>query len=66
MLNLQDLTVSELQAYCEGMKFVGDLFEQLHIKMVNEFSTQFIKVQRLIDSQLEEMEKENFFNDARS
>lgn len=64
MLNLQDLTVSELQAYCEGMKFVADLFEQLHIKIANEFSTQLIKAQRLIDSKYEEME--NFFNDARS
>ena len=57
MLNLHDLSISDLQSYCDGLKEAVEIIELSHtIIDYTEFNNRYMEAQQIIQSRFVELE----------
>lgn len=58
MLNLHDLSISDLQSYCDGLKEAVELIELSQTVIdYTEFNNRYIEAQSIIQSRFAELEQ---------
>ena len=58
MLNLHDLSIADLQSYCDGLKEAVEILEaSTHITDFTDFNARYLEAQRIIESRFAELEQ---------
>lgn len=56
MLNLHDLSISDLQSYCDGLKEAVEILEETTtITDFNDFNARYLEAQSIIKSRFAEL-----------
>ena len=58
MLNLNDLSISDLQSYCDGLKEAVEILqESTHITDFTAFNARYLEAQSIIKSRFAELKQ---------
>lgn len=63
MLNLEDLAITELHAYCDGLKEAVEIIETTQNKInITKVNDRYFEAQRLLESRVAEEFREKVFD----